>query len=210
MTSRFLFIGVLFLTLISVGQNRYFIGVDVLRSFPSYFQKGFTFEPSFVLKNKSGYYFDLAFGITRISHSSVYSNINYHNEGEYLRFAVRKELGANFDIGLGFGFSRFTEYGNVDFSSPTYGNYKFEMIQENRLFFVEPTINYKINLSPRFQLIPQYRVPFVLGALDEDLFPVYSAPGIGDLDFLTPKSSRKSTNTTVAISLRLVYQLSKN
>jgi hypothetical protein len=210
MTKGFFLFGVLLLPLISMGQKSYYLGVDLLRSFPSYFQKGFTFEPSVIIKNKHDLYFDFAVGITRISHSLVYSNIDYRNEGEYVRVAVRKELGGNFDIGLGVGFSSFTEYGKVQFFSPSYGSYSLDLVQRNQLFFIEPTINYKINLSPRFQLIPQYRVPVVLATFDEDLFPVYSAPGVGDLNFLTPKSSLKSTNATVALSLRLVYQIKGN
>jgi len=53
-------------------------------------------------------------------------------------------------------------------------------------------------------------VPVVLATFDEDLFPVYSAPGVGDLNFLTPKNSLKSTNATVALSMRLVYRLTRN
>jgi len=144
------------------AKPKVFLGIDLFRSFPTYFQRGYTFEPSVIFHSSKGWIFDLAAGFTNIQHSKIYANMSYRNEGNYWRFAVRKEIGVNFDLGLGIGRSSFTEFDEVIFSDRVFGDYTLKLNQRNTLYFLEPSLSYKINLGPRFCLIPQYRMPTVL------------------------------------------------
>ena len=128
----------------------------------------------------------------------------------YWRLALRKEIGANFDIGLGLGRSSFEESGEVVFFDKVFGDYTLRLTQSNTLYFLEPSLSYRIKLGSRFSLTPQYRVPIVLSSYNEQSFPVYAAPGIGDMQLLGSGSSAKSSPSTIAISIRLTYKITND
>ncbi len=186
------------------------VGVDLFRSMPTYFQRGYTLEPSIIYQTNKGWIFDFAAGITSIYHSRIYTNVEYKNEGNYFRFTVRRSLGGNFDIGLGFGLSNFTEYGTVVFKDQVFGNYTLDLKQSNQLIFIEPSLNYKLKISSRFTLVLQYRMPIVSTSIIEQVFPVYAAPGIGDMQLMSPGESKKSSPSTIALSVRLTYKIFKD
>lgn len=186
------------------------VGIDLFRSFPTYFQSGYTFEPSLVSETNKGLIFDLAFGITSVANKSIYNNINaYRNDGRYFRFSVRKSIGENFYLGIGIGHSSFAEKGEVYFPDVTFGSYNLNLNQDNSLVFIEPTLSYQFSLSPRFVFIPQFRVAFVMSPYNDEKFPVYSVPGVGYMRAYDSQTGSSSKFTT-ALSARLTYKISKN
>lgn len=214
MTRKFLYIGLIILvpTLgkAQSGKPTFFFGLDLFRSVPTYFQRGFTLEPSIMVQTKGGWIYDLAVGVTKISHSRIYTNMDYRNEGNYIRVAVRRELGANFDLGLGLGYSDFNEFGTVIFADALYGDYTLSVKQSNQIYFLEPSLSYKLKLSARFTLIPQYRMPIILSSYNEQAFPIYAAPGVGDMQLFGSADAKKSSPSTIAVSLRITYNIFKN
>jgi len=161
----------------------FYLGIDLVRSLPTYFDQGFTFEPSLVYGIKNGFTLDAAFGISDISKNEIFENIKYNCAGNYIRLGVRKELGnqTNFDVGLAVGYSYYKETGKTTFVGKYFGDYTYEESTNDKIFFIEPSVDYKFQLLPKLFLIPQLRVPVPLTAFEKKSFKSYSAPGIGYL-----------------------------
>jgi hypothetical protein len=181
-----------------------FVGIDLFRSLPTYFQSGYTVEPSLIYKTRRSLLLDLAGGYTNIT-DKIYRNIDYSNAGTYLRLGIRKSIGSDFDMGASVGFSSFTENGNVLIAGSTFGDYTIERSQSNEAIFVQPEIGYKVDLSPKFSMLFQFRTIFILNRLNEEEFPVYAAPGIGYLQFFSANNT--SSPATLGFSARLLYKI---
>ncbi len=185
-----------------VKKREFFIGIDLLRSLPVYFDHGFTFEPSLIYQINNGLKLDAAFAISKISKNEIFGNINYNCAGNYIRLGVRKELGSqtNFDVGLSLGYSYYKETGKTTFIGKYFGNYTYEESSNDKIFFIEPSINYTAQLLPKLFIISQLRIPIPISAFERKSFKSYSAPGIG---YLIPSIDLFFQR----ISVRLVYKI---
>ena len=196
---------------VSFGQtNRSVsIGIDLFRSLPTYFNSGYTLEPSLIYTANEQYSIDFSFGTTSIARTHIYENIDYRNKGFYFKLGVRKALVKNLYLGASFGHSSFVESGNITFwQGAKAGNYIHHVSQSNQLLFFEPSLSYQWNLSERFSILPQLRMDFILSEFNNSAFPVYSAPGIGWLQ-LFQDSDQGVNRVVVAQNVRLVYKLFK-
>jgi hypothetical protein len=180
------------------------IGIDLFRSLPTYFQSGYTIEPSLIYKTKQDFLIDLAGGYTSINKDNLYQNIQYTNEGSYLKLGGRKVFGKNFSAGLSVGYTSFTEKGVITYKGNLFPDVILNKDQTNAFIFMEPTIAYQVLISSHFYLIIQFRTSLGLSKMKQPAFPVYSAPGFGQ--FFTSTDSGNNP-TAVGFSVRLVYKI---
>ncbi len=159
--------------------REFYAAFDVLRLSPTYYDRGFTIEPSLMYSIGHGLKLDAAFGISKIAKDDLFTNIDYSCSGNYVRLGVRKELGSDFDFGLSLGYSYYKESGSTTFLGKNFGDYTLEESTVERILFMEPTLNYKVEIIPRLLLIPQVRISLPLTAFSKKGFPAYTAPGIG-------------------------------
>ena len=188
---------------------RLLVGLDLLRSVPSYYDAGYTFEPSLLYTINNRIQIEAAFGISSISINPIYTNVDYKCNGNYARAGFRLPFGGNSDLsfGLSLGYSTFTEVGKSIFKGKYFGDFTYEKSQRNNLLFVEPSLNYQCKIYRRFSLILQLRLPYVLSSYNTESFPLYSAPGIGFLRFLAPDSDAKTPKSILGLSARVIYKL---
>lgn len=180
------------------------IGIDLFRSLPTYFQSGYTIEPSLIYKTKQDFLIDLAGGYTSINKDNLYQNIQYANEGKYVKLGGRKIFGKNFSVGLSVGYTSFTEKGMITYKGNLFPDVVLNKDQMNAFIFMEPIIAYQIPISSRFYLITQFRISLGLSKMNQPAFPVYSAPGFGQ--FFTSTDSGNNP-TSAGFSVRLVYTI---
>ncbi len=208
MTKIFCFI--LLYSLINFGvqsqnaKERLSIGIDLFRSLPTYFQSGYTIEPSLIYKTKYDFLIDLAAGHTSIDKDAIYQNIQYACEGNYVKLGGRKIFAKDFSIGLSVGYTTFTEKGVINYKGNLFPDFILNKNQTNSFVFVEPTLAYEVAISSKFSLITQLRTSFGLSKMSQPAFPVYSAPGFGPL--ITSTDSGKNP-IAVGFSVRLVYTI---
>jgi hypothetical protein len=187
-----------------------YVGIDLFKSLPTYFDAGYTIEPSliYVLKN-NGLKIDAVTGISDVSTKVIYGNVNYKNSGRYYKLGLRKEFGGdkNFDGGLSLGYTSYTETGKTVLAGNYFGSYTIENRQENKLFFMEASFSYQIRLLARLYLVPQVRWAYALSAFNTDSFPAYSAPGIGYLRPFVSDYTLQSAKGSFGLSARLVYKI---
>lgn len=190
-------------------SSRLSVGIDLLRSIPSYFNTGYTFEPSLLYATKQGIIIEAAFGVSEIKVNPVYTNVDYFCKGRYAKVGFRVPFKGvtDFSFGLNLGYSTFTEMGKSTFKGKYFGDFTYEQSQQNRLFFLEPGLNYQQKIYGRFSIIMQLRLPIVLSAYNTESFPVYSAPGIGFLRFLATNGDGNTQKSVLGFSVRLVYRL---
>jgi Domain of unknown function (DUF6048) len=180
------------------------VGIDLFRSLPTYFQSGYTLEPSLIYKTKYDFLIDLAVGYSSISKDAIFQNIQYTNEGSYAKLGGRKIFAKNFSVGLSVGYTSFTEKGVITYKGNFFPDVILNKSQANAFIFIEPTIAYEIAISSKFYLITQFRTSFGLSKINQPAFPAYSAPGFGPL--ITSSDSGKNP-TAVGFSVRLVYKI---
>jgi hypothetical protein len=185
------------------------VGLDLLRSLPIYYDAGYTIEPSILLRIKNNVTFEAAFGVSEIAVKPIYNNIDYRSSGNYFRTGVRLPFGGrpNFSVGLCLGFTNFVEVGKTIFKGNYFGDFTYEKSQQNRLFFLEPSLNYRHTIYRRLSFAMQLKLPLVLSTYNTESFPVYSAPGIGFLRFLASDADAKSNRGVLGLSVRLLYNL---
>jgi hypothetical protein len=180
------------------------IGIDLFRSLPTYFQSGYTIEPSLLYKTKQDFLIDIAGGYTSINKDNLYQNIGYSNEGTYFKLGGRKIFGKYFSVGLSIGYTSFIEKGTITYKGNFFPDFTLNKEQKNTFIFIEPTIAYEVPVSSHFSLITQFRTSFGLSKMNQPAFPAYSAPGFGQ--FVTSTESGNNP-TAVGFSVRLVYKI---
>ncbi|MCX8489634.1 MAG: hypothetical protein ORN54_01045, partial [Cyclobacteriaceae bacterium] len=74
----------------SQSKPKVYLGLDLFRSLPTYFNSGYTLEPSIIYKINDKYGFDFSFGTTNISRTHIYNNIDYKSKGTYFKLGARK------------------------------------------------------------------------------------------------------------------------
>ncbi len=180
------------------------IGIDLFRSLPTYFQSGYTIEPSLIFKTKQNFLIDLAGGYTSINKDNLYQNIQYANEGKYVKLGGRKVFGRNFSVGLSMGYTSFSENGVITYKGNLFPDVILNKDQTNAFIFMEPTIAYQVLVSSHFSLIIQFRTSLGFSKMKQPAFPVYSAPGFGQFFASTDSGNNP---TAIGFSVRLVYKI---
>jgi hypothetical protein len=178
--------------------------IDLFRSLPTYFQAGYTLEPSLIITTKSDFLIDIAAGYSSISKDPLYQNIQYTNEGSFVKLGGRKIFEKNFSMGLSIGYSSFMEKGVITYRGNLFPDFVLNRNQRNSFVFVEPTIAYQVPLSSHFSFIIQFRTSFGLSKMNQPEFPAYSAPGFGQ--FLNSADSG-SNPIGLGIATRFVYKI---
>ena len=205
-----------FTTVVAGAQNdrKLYVGLDLLKSVPIVFQKGYVFEPSLVYKTKNRLIIDCAVGFIDIHKDSLYRNAQYQNKGHYLKLGLGMAvLGKvkkynEFNVTASFIYSEFTETGKVLFEGPYYGDWIATLQQPNQLFAFEIQPNYWLPISERFSINFQVRLVVILTAPNQKYFPAYYIPGAG---YVQNMGNRRDDITgshgyTGGIAIRFVYQ----
>ncbi len=193
--------------------RRLYFGVDVLRTFPLTFSRGFVFEPSLIYKTKDHTIIDLAVGFNDIRKDELYSNVAYANTGRYYRLGVGKFLLKSrkkfneFNLQACLIYSDFKETGTITFEGDNYGDLVEVRTQRNKLFIVELQPNYWLPISDRISVNFQVRINYIVTNPDEKDFPVYYVPGVGNVQAWGNRDGiPNSRRVTEGISIRLVYK----
>ncbi len=194
-------------------SRRLYIGMDLFKSLPVFFDQGYVLEPSLVYKAKSNFNVDFAVGFARIEKDILYSNMRYHNDGYYLKLGMGKLIPRTLKkynevtIQANLIYSDFTETGQINFEGGYYGDLEVEKVQPNRLVSIEAQPGYWLPLSNRFSLHFQVRFGFIIYESSEKHFPVYYVPGIGYVQKLGDRDTVPSSRrVTEGISVRAVYK----
>lgn len=193
--------------------HRLYFGLDLLRTFPLVFERGYVFEPSIIYKTNTHTTFDVAVGFNDIRRDELYGNMDYANKGRYYRFSAgqllfkeRKKFN-DFNLAFGLIYSDFTEKGTIVFKGDNYGDLVEIKKQRNQLFVLELQPNYNLPISDRISVNFQIRIDYVVRAPNEDEFPLYYVPGAGLMQIFEDNDEVHNSNRiTEGISIRLVYK----
>lgn len=116
------------------GQNKdrnLCIGIDVFKNLPPlvkgyFFQKSLIVEPSLLipLGNKS-WYLNISPGYSAIQANPIYKNLDYNNQGIFLKAGLNYLAGDYLSFGVLACFSRYDEFGSYVLKGPYYGGVVF-------------------------------------------------------------------------------------
>jgi hypothetical protein len=198
----------------SYDTHRLYFGLDLLRTFPLVFERGYVFEPSIIYKTNTHTTFDVAIGFNDIRKDELYGNMDYANTGQYYRVGVGqllfKERRKFNDLNLQFAllYSDFTEKGTIVFKGDNYGDLVDIKKQRNQLFVLELQPNYCLPVSDRISVNFQIRINYVVSTPKEEQFPLYYVPGAGMMQIFDDNDEgvHNSNRVTQGISIRLVYK----
>jgi hypothetical protein len=198
----------------SYDTHRLYFGLDLLRTFPLVFERGYVFEPSIIYKTNTHTTFDVAVGFNDIRKDELYGNMDYANTGQYYRVGVGqllfKERRKFNDLNLQFAllYSDFTEKGTIVFKGDNYGDLVDIKKQRNQLFVLELQPNYCLPVSDRISVNFQIRINYVVSTPKEEQFPLYYVPGAGMMQIFDDNDEgvHNSNRVTQGISIRLVYK----
>jgi hypothetical protein len=198
----------------SYDTHRLYFGLDLLRTFPLVFERGYVFEPSIIYKTNTHTTFDVAIGFNDIRKDELYGNMDYANTGQYYRVGVGqllfKERRKFNDLNLQFAllYSDFTEKGTIVFKGDNYGDLVDIKKQRNQLFALELQPNYCLPVSDRISVNFQIRINYVVSTPKEEQFPLYYVPGAGMMQIFDDNDEgvHNSNRVTQGISIRLVYK----
>jgi hypothetical protein len=198
----------------SYDTHRLYFGLDLLRTFPLVFERGYVFEPSIIYKTNTHTTFDVAIGFNDIRKDELYGNMDYANTGQYYRVGVGqllfKERRKFNDLNLQFAllYSDFTEKGTIVFKGDNYGDLVDIKKQRNQLFILELQPNYCLPVSDRISVNFQIRINYVVSTPKEEQFPLYYVPGAGMMQIFDDNDEgvHNSNRVTQGISIRLVYK----
>ncbi len=198
----------------SYDTHRLYFGLDILRTFPLVFERGYVFEPSIIYKTNTHTTFDVAVGFNDIRRDELYGNMDYANTGRYYRVGVgqllfkeRKKFN-DFNLQFGLIYSDFTEKGTIVFKGDNYGDLVEVKEQRNQLLVLELQPNYTLPISDRISVNFQVRINYVVSTPDEEHFPLYYVPGAGMMQIFQDDDEgvHNSNRITEGISIRLVYK----
>ncbi|HEY9008996.1 hypothetical protein [Ohtaekwangia sp.] len=197
----------------SYDTHRFFLGVDLMRTFPLVYNRGYVFEPSLIYKTSEHTVIDLAVGFNDIRKDKLYSNVAYANTGRYYRIGIGQFVGSHrtrfndFNLQGALIYSDFTETGTITFAGDNYGDLTEIKKQRNKLYILEFQPNYTLPISERFSFNFQVRINYVITKPDEKLFPVYYVPGAGYVQSAGDRDGIPNSNSiTGGISIRVVYK----
>jgi hypothetical protein len=198
----------------SYDTHRLYFGVDLLRTMPLVFERGYVFEPSIIYKTNTHTTFDVAVGFNDIRRDELYGNMDYANTGRYYRagvgqflFKERKKFN-DFNLQFGLIYSDFTEKGTIILEGNNYGDLVEIKKQSNQLFVLELQPNYCLPVSDRISVNFQVRINYVVSTPKEEHFPLYYLPGAGMMQLFDDNDEGvyNSNRITQGISIRLVYK----
>ena len=116
------------------GQNstrNLYIGIDVFKNLPPlingyFFQKSLIIEPSlWIPLGYNGLHLNITPGYSSIYANPVYKNLEYNNEGVFLKGGVNYLFFDYFSVGLLACASRYNEFGRYILEGPYYGGVEF-------------------------------------------------------------------------------------
>ncbi|HEY9047490.1 MAG TPA: hypothetical protein VIN08_16405 [Ohtaekwangia sp.] len=197
----------------SYDTHRFFLGLDLMRTFPLVFNRGYVLEPSLIYKTNDHTIIDLAVGFNDIRKDELYSNVAYANTGRYYRVSIGRFVANHrtrfneFNLQAGLIYSDFTEKGSVTFAGDNYGDLTDVKTQHNKLFILEFQPNYWLPISDKFSFNFQVRVNYIVTQPDEKYFPVYYVPGAGYVQSSGNRDGIPNSNSiTGGVSIRIVYK----
>ncbi|QHT67069.1 hypothetical protein GXP67_10625 [Rhodocytophaga rosea] len=190
------------------GQNstrNVYIGIDIFKNLPPlvkgyFFQKSLIIEPSvWIPLGYGGWHLNFTPGYSSIYANPVYKNLEYNNEGIFLKGGVNYLFMDYFSFGIVACASRYSEFGRYILEGPYYGGKEFPFQRRQvRVLGLETQAIIKFPLSKRFFLA--FIARSGIHNLDRALSPEsYYIPGMG--------VTSRDINITAGGSISLQYAI---
>jgi hypothetical protein len=168
-------------------------------------------EPEITYQRKNIFY-RASLGYANIQ-SNIYDELDYQVIGSYFKLGMGVELDyfSNPDnkndliLGANLIFSNYDETGDAFFEGNYFDDLHTELTQENSTRGIEAYFTFREEISQRLFFSFSSRFAYVVSKLQQEVFPVYYAPGFGIVNIL---GSRNTNNRlTGGLSIKLEYQL---
>lgn len=154
----------------------------------SVYSKGIFIEPIFIYKKNSKLSFQaiLGYSKTSIKQDYKYQNINYTNQGYYLKFGILTPFHAKEDnlllqsFGLNLAFSHYKVSGIYNIRGSYFGGTINNFNVKNQInIFIEPCLNIYIFKKKQIVILTRVNLPFRIFEFNNTNMPNDLIPGYG-------------------------------
>jgi hypothetical protein len=198
-------------SILAFAQNstrNIYLGIDIVKNLPPlvkgyFFQKSLIIEPSvWIPVGNNGFHLNLTPGYSSIYANPIYKNLEYNNEGTYVKGGVNYLFLDYFSIGMAACLSRYHEFGRYILEGPYYGGIEFPFTRRQvTVAGLESQGIIKCPLTNRLFLT--FIARGGIHNLDRTLSPEsYYIPGMG--------VTSRNVNITANVSVSLQYAIRLN